>query len=129
MLATDTIREYDAGIPGVFAFRITGEVDRDAMAAMSRRMSDVFDAAEDKVDMLLVFETDETSTPGASLSADAMKAQTQSLAKVRHYVVANAPGQAGGIVETMGKLMPVEAKSFDSETEAIAYLNREATRA
>jgi hypothetical protein len=124
MLSTANIKEFDAGLPKTCAFRITGRVSRDDMAAMSERMLAAFDA-HDKVDMLLSFETDETSDPGASLSMDAMKAQFESLSKVRNYVVANAPGQAGGIVETMGKIMPVEARAFDTEASALDWLRQQ----
>lgn len=122
MLMTKTIDEFETGIPAVYAFRIKDAVTRDDMAAMGERMTEVFDGAEDKVDMLLVFETDKTSEPGANLSTDAMKAQVKAMSKVRNYVVANAPGQAGGIVESMGKVMPVEARSFDTEEAAITWL-------
>lgn len=128
MLSTANIQEFDAGLPKTYAFRITGRVSRDDMTAMSDRMLTVFET-HDKVDMLLSFETDQTSDPGASLSMDAMKAQFESLTKVRNYVVANAPGQAGGIVETMGKIMPVEARAFDTEAEAIDWLKGQAAPA
>ncbi|WP_375259958.1 STAS/SEC14 domain-containing protein [Citreimonas sp.] len=121
MLNTATITEFDTALPKTYGFRITGKVTRDDMASMAERMLAAFDA-HDKVDMLLVFETTETSETGASLSMDAMKAQFESLSKVRNYVVANAPGQAGGIVETMGKIMPVEARAFDTEAAALEWL-------
>lgn len=121
MFSAGPIEEFDPGLPGVHAFRIRGRVDRDAMAAMARHMLGVFDRAE-QVDMLLVFETDETSTPGAGLSAAAVEAQARSLGKVRNYVVANAPRGVGGLVEAMGRLIPVEAQSFDTEEGALAWL-------
>lgn len=122
MLTTANIKEFDPGLPRTYAFRIFDEVTRDDMEAMSARMNDAFDRDEGKVDMLLVFKTSKTSEAGASWSAEAMKAQGRSLSKVRNYVVANAPGQAGGVVETMGKAMPVEAKSFETEDEALEWL-------
>jgi hypothetical protein len=125
MLSTEKIEEYDSGIKGVYAFRIKGEVERDDMKAMSERMNAVFDSTDDKVDMLLVFDTEETSETGASWSGEAMKAQVKSLSNVRNYVVANAPGQAGSIVETTGKAMPVDARAFDTEAEALAWLRNQ----
>jgi hypothetical protein len=129
MLTTETIKEFDPGIADVYAFRITGAVTRDDMAAMGERMNDVFGRTDDKVDMLLVFETERSSEPGASFSADAMTAQSKALTNVRNYVVANAPGQAGGIVESMGKVMPVEARSFDTEEAALAWLKTDEAKA
>lgn len=125
MLTTANIEEFDAGVPRTFAFRIHDQVTRKDMEAMSERMNDVFDGDDGKVDMLLSFRTNKTSETGASWSGEAMKAQGRSLSNVRNYVVANAPGQAGGIVESMGKVMPVEAKSFDTEEDALAWLREQ----
>lgn len=122
MLTTPTIREFDPGVADVYAFHITGEVTREDMKAMGERMNDVFDRTDGKVDMLLAFETQETSETGASWSAEAMKAQFKSLSGVRNYVVANPPGEAGSMVESMGKLMPVDARAFATEAEAIEWL-------
>ena len=122
MLTTANIEEFDTGLPRTFSFRIHDEVTKDDMEAMSNRMNEAFDRDDGKVDMLLVFRTNKTSETGAGLSGEAMKAQGRSLSNVRNYVVANAPGQAGGIVESMGKVMPVEAKSFETEDEAVAWL-------
>lgn len=122
MLTTPNIKEFDAGLSRTYAFRIFDEVTREDMKAMSERMNDAFDRDDGEVDMLLVFRTNETSETGAGWSGESLKAQGRSLSNVRNYVVANAPGQAGGIVETMGKVMPVEATSFDTEEEAIAWL-------
>ena len=122
MLTTANIKEFDTGLPRTYAFRIFDEVKQDDMEAMSSRMNDAFDRDDGKVDMLLVFETNKTSEMGAGWSSEAMKAQGRSLSNVRNYVVANAPGQAGGIVESMGKVMPVEAKSFETEEEAMEWL-------
>lgn len=121
MLSTQTIKEFDCGLPATHAFRIVDGVTRDDMEAMAQHMLSAFEH-EGETDMLLVFETDKTSEAGAGLSMDSVKAQSKALANVRNYVVANAPGQAGGIVETMGSIMPVEAKSFETEAEALEWL-------
>ncbi len=121
MFSTAHVQEFPTEIPGLHAFRITGAVDRDDMKAMSHYMLDVF-TDHDKVDMLLAFETQDASTAGSGLSWEAVEAQVKSLTNVRNYVVANAPGGAGGLVETMGKIMPVQARSFDTEAEALAWL-------
>ncbi|GAA5072824.1 STAS/SEC14 domain-containing protein [Roseibacterium beibuensis] len=131
MLSTDTIQEFDPGIANVHAFRITGAVTRDDMAAMGERMNTLFDALpkDRKIDMLLVFDTDRSAEAGANWSTDAMTAQAKAVTNVRNYVVANAPGDAGGIVETVGKVLPVEAKSFDSEEAALAWLKTDQAQA
>jgi len=131
MLSTDTIQEFDPGIANVHAFRITGAVTRDDMAAMGERMNTLFDALpkDRKIDMLLVFDTDRSTEAGANWSTDAMTAQAKAVTNVRNYVVANAPGDAGGIVETVGRVLPVEAKSFDSEEAALAWLKTDQAQA
>ncbi|MBY6202192.1 STAS/SEC14 domain-containing protein [Maritalea mobilis] len=131
MLTTDTIQEFDPGIANVHAFRITGAVTRDDMAAMGERMNTLFDALpkDRKIDMLLVFDTDRSAEAGANWSTDAMTAQAKAVTNVRNYVVANAPGDAGGIVETVGRVLPVEAKSFDSEEAALAWLKTDQAEA
>jgi hypothetical protein len=122
MLTTANVKEFKPGLPRTYAFRIYDEITKVDMEAMSARMNDAFDRDAGKVDMLLVFRTGKTSELGSGWTAEAIKAQGRSLTNVRNYVVANAPGQAGGIVETMGKVMPVEAKSFDTEEDALVWL-------
>ena len=128
MLQTSTIREMPTDLPATYGFRITGRVTRDDMAAMGDRMLDAFDT-HDTVDMLLVFDTEETAHTGASASLDAMKAQAKSLSRVRNYVVASPPGRAGDILEAMDKVMPVKAVTFDTEHEALEWLRAQPTLA
>jgi hypothetical protein len=129
MLKTDTIREFDPGLPAVYGFRILDAVTADDMAQMGRRMNDVFDAAAHKVDMLLVFETEREAQAGAGFSKDAITSQFKSLSNVGNYVVANAPAQAGSLVETMGKAIPEETRAFDTKAEATGWLKRHGTMA
>jgi hypothetical protein len=122
MLTTPTIEEFDTGIPRVHAFRILREVTREDMGAMAEHMNEVFDRDDGKVDMLLVFDTKQTSETGAGWSAEALKSRFKSLANVRNYVVAKPPSGAGGMVEAMGRLMPINARVFGTQAEAITWL-------
>ena len=124
MLTTRTIRQFDSGLPGVFAFHVDGEVTKDDMHAMARCMNDAFDA-RDEVDMLLVFRSDEGATAGARLDIEVQKAQFRSLNKVRNYVVAGAPERAETMLETFEKIMPVDVTTFATESEALAYLRHQ----
>ena len=121
MFRTDTIAAFDTGLPGVHAFRITGQVTREDMAAMARHMLGVFER-HGTVDMLLSFATGQTATPGAALSLDAVEVQAKSLSHVRNYATANAPGWAASMVRAMGTLLPVTARSFDTEEQALRWL-------
>jgi hypothetical protein len=122
MLTTDTIREFDPGLPAVYGFRILDAVTAEDMAQMGRRMNDVFDGTPHKVDMLLVFETEREAQPGAGFWKEAITSQFKSLWNVGNYVVANAPGQAGSLVETMGTAMPVETGAAHAQRGRAAAL-------
>ncbi len=121
-VVTPSIRELRTSRPDLHAFEITGTVGRDDMAAMGRRMLDVFDASPGEVDMLLVFEGFEGSEALAGLSWPSVVSQIRSLGNVRRYVTAGAPPAAGAMVEAMGKVIPVKTEAFDAPGEAWASL-------
>lgn len=126
MLKTATIEQFDAGRPWIYAFRITGEVTSDDMEAMAQTMNAAFDAHAD-VDMMLVFISGEGSEAGASLDAEVMKSQFRSLSNVRHYVAVRAPDAAESMIRTMDTVMPVDARTFQSEAEAMDFLHAQPT--
>jgi hypothetical protein len=121
MIQTASIHEIPTTRLDLCAFRVTGTVTRDDMAVMGERMLDAFEA-RDTVDMLLVFEAYEGAENDCSLSLPAAEAQLRSIFNVARYVVAGAPAHAAAMVETVGKALPVEARSFDTAAEAWAYL-------
>jgi hypothetical protein len=121
MLDTAVITETEIDRPATLAFRIDGRVTQTEMKMMSDRVLEAFDA-HDKIDLLLVFDRYAGSEPGASLSAPTLKAQTASLWNIRAYVVAGAPDEAEQMIETMGRVIPVKAKTFATEAEARDYL-------
>jgi hypothetical protein len=122
MLMTPSIREIPGTPADLFAFRIEGEVGRDDMAAMGRRMVEVFEDRDDPVDMLLIFGSYEGAETFAGFSWPAIRSRTESLWNVRRYVTACAPEGASRMVEAMGKVIPPEAHAFDTEAEAWAHL-------
>ena len=105
----------------LLAFRIDGEVGKDDMAAMAERVNDAFDRHE-SVDMLLLFDRFLGRDAGASFDAEAMKAQFRSLTNVGRYFVVGAPDAARRMIETMGSIIPVEAKTFDKGDEEKAWV-------
>ncbi|MEE4189006.1 MAG: STAS/SEC14 domain-containing protein [Roseobacter sp.] len=121
MLATQSIQQLGTTRPDLFAFRVQGEVSRDDLTQMASHMNKVFDAHE-AVDMLLYFEDFEGSTKGAGLDLVSVKSQVRSLSSVRRYVVANAPDHAAEMVETLGKVLPVDAEAFDDLDDAFKAL-------
>ena len=109
--------EFVSRIPvdkaSVYAFEITGKVSADAMESMAKQMNAVFDAHEEKVDMLLLFRDFEGSEFGASLDGDVIRSRFRALTNVDKYVVVGAPDSAETMLKMMGAIIPVEAHTFD----------------
>ncbi|UWR21268.1 STAS/SEC14 domain-containing protein [Sulfitobacter sp. S190] len=105
----------------VHAFKIEGHVDDDDMEAMSKYMNDVFDQAPGKVSMLL----DLSSMTGRDLDImfddDVLKAQVRSWSKVARYAVIGAPESAATMIKWADKVIPVEARAFDSAEASSAW--------
>ena len=62
--------------------------------------------------MVLVFRDFDGSEAGAIWDGDVIASRFRSLTNVGKYVVVGAPDSAQGMIETMSKLMPVEAHTF-----------------
>ena len=107
--------------PDLYAFEIRGEVSAEAMESMARTMNAAFDAHDDKVDMLLVFRGFDGSEPGATFDLEVVASRVRALTNVARYVVVGAPESAATMIETMAKLMPVEAHTFPLERIAEAW--------
>ena len=105
----------------LYAFEIDGEVSAEAMEAMSETMNAAFDAHEAKVDMLLVFRDFDGSETDATLDVDVMVSRLRALANVARYVVVGAPATANAAIQTMAKLMPVEAHTYPLAEEGRAW--------
>lgn len=121
MLNTKSIEQFDTKLYGTFAFRIKAEIRDDDLEAMADVMNKAFDAL-DEVDMLLVFQSDEGSEFGAGMNFDVLKSRFRAISNVRNYCVANAPDNAESMIEFFNKLMPVDARTFNSEHNALEYL-------
>lgn len=96
----------------LYAFEIRGEVSEEAMESMAQTMNAAFDAHEDKVDMLLVFRDFDGSESGATLDMEVIGSRIRSLTNVARYVVVGAPESANTMIETMAKMMPLDAHTF-----------------
>ncbi|MGB3409257.1 MAG: STAS/SEC14 domain-containing protein [Jannaschia sp.] len=122
-MQTDTIRRIPTTDPATFAFEIDGEITADDMEAMADLMNVAFDDF-DSVDMLLIFRRYEGSEVGAGLDWSSIKSRFRALTNVGKYVVVGAPDGAADMIEAMGKIIPVDAKTFDMPDlpDAWAYL-------
>jgi len=99
----------------LYAFRIDGEVGSDEMERMAETMNEAFDKHDGKVDMLMIFEFFNGSETGSLLDGDVIASRFRSITNVDRYVVVGAPDQARSLIETMGKLMPVEPVTYPLE--------------
>ncbi|WP_371156599.1 STAS/SEC14 domain-containing protein [Jannaschia sp. 2305UL9-9] len=98
--------------PATYAFSIDGKVTADEMEAMGEEMNAAFDLY-DKVNMLLIFEHYDGSEVGAGLDWESIKSRFRSLTSVDKYVAVGAPEDASAMIEAMGSVIPVEAKTFE----------------
>ena len=117
----DTVTRLPADRPDLYAFEIRGEVSEEAMESMSRTMNEAFDAHEGKVDMLLVFREFDGSEAGATLDFEVIASRFRALTNVARYVVVGAPEAANAMIETMARLMPIEAHTFPLHREGEAW--------
>jgi len=129
MFNTAGITQIATDRADLYAFRITGKISDDAMEAMAEHMNTVFDAHSDKVDMLMIFERFEGTEFGASWDWDVIKNRFRALRHVDRYVVVKAPGSADKMIETLDKVLPVQAETFDDEALAWQSLQARAIAA
>lgn len=129
MFSCPSILQIPTTRDDLFAFRITAEVSREDMADMADYMNDIFDAHDDKVDMLMIFDRYEGAEMGATLNWESLKSRFRSVSNVRRYIVVGAPDQAERVIAVMDHLIPVEAETFDTEEAAWRELGAEAKRA
>ncbi|EAQ98823.2 STAS/SEC14 domain-containing protein [Congregibacter litoralis] len=121
MLRTQSIEEFATHLHGVYGFRVKGEISSKDLEDMAERMNQVFDRM-DKVDMLVSFENDEGAELGAGLNVEVIKAQFRALTSVRNYCVAYAPESAKSLIEFFDNILPVKARAFGSEHNALEHL-------
>lgn len=125
MLELPSILQINTSRDDLFAFRISGEVSRNDMAAFAEYVNDVFDRTE-TVDVLIIFDRYEGAEAGASLSWASMKSRFRSVSNVGRYVAVGAPDAAETVIDVMDHLIPVKAETFDTEASAWRSLRAEA---
>ncbi|MBJ3762202.1 STAS/SEC14 domain-containing protein [Maribius pontilimi] len=128
MFIRPTIREAPTTERDVFAFHIIGEVTADDMSAMADYMNTQFDK-HDTVSMLLMFDIYDGAERGASFDWETLKSRVRALGKVRRYAVVGGSDAAKQAVEWSGKMLPVDARSFDAANEDAAWAFLGAQRA
>ena len=115
------ITQIPADRETVYAFAITGHITDDDSEALAKYMNAAFDA-HDKVDMLLDLTGMTGSDWDTLFDDDVLKSRFRSLTHVRRYAVVGAPEGAATMIGLMDKIIPVEAKTFDTQAEAWAFV-------
>ncbi len=88
---------------------------------LDTRVRKAFDR-HDAIDLLPSLDRFEGAETGASATLPSLKARTASLWNMRACVVTGAPEGAADMIEGIGKLLPVDARAFDTEADARAWL-------
>lgn len=115
------ITQIETDNPTVYAFRITGHIDDDAAEAMAEYMNAAFDRHNEKIDMLLDLTGFTGSDWDSMLDGDVITSRFRALSEVRRYAVIGAPDRAAKMIGFLDKIIPVEAKAFDSEQSKDAW--------
>ncbi|MEL6644821.1 MAG: STAS/SEC14 domain-containing protein [Pseudomonadota bacterium] len=115
------ITQIETDKPTVYAFRITGHIDDDASEALAEYMNAVFDKHDEKIDMLLDLTAFTGSDWDSMLDGDVIASRFRALSEVRRDAVIGAPDRAAKMIGFMDKIIPVEAKAFDTEDSREAW--------
>ena len=81
------------------------------------------------IDMLLIFDRYDGAESGATWSWEALQSRFKSITNIRRYVVVGAPESAEDLIESMSRIMPVDAETHDTEIAAWRSLDAEAIAA
>ena len=120
MLRTRSIQQIATTVPEVFAFHVTGVVDRPDLDAMAKVMEAAFER-HDQVSMLVDLTAYTGSTPSAPFDLDIAGVQVASLVKIDRYAVVGAPDLAAALVTALDKIIPVKARTFPADSLKAAW--------
>lgn len=116
----ETIRQLPTNRAGLYAFEVTGKIEKDDIEGMAAILSAAFDR-EEEVDILLTMPGYDGIELGAVFDKEALAAQAASAKHVKRYAVVGAPAWASAMINVLGPFSPVETKTFDIEDEAEAW--------
>ncbi|MCG6114006.1 MAG: STAS/SEC14 domain-containing protein [Mesorhizobium sp.] len=115
------IRKLPAPEPGLHAFETMGKITKADVEFMADALKPAFERDEE-VDILIVMRDYDGIEVGAVFDTKALSAQAQSARHVRKYAVVGAPDWAETMINVMSPISPVEARTFDLEDEASAWV-------
>lgn len=99
----------------VCAFRVDGSVDAEASKALAEYMNDVFDRTGTKVHMLFDLRGFDSSEASGLFDTEVLRSRLRAVSKVGKYAVVGAPEAAERMIETMDRIIPVDARTFGSD--------------
>jgi len=114
------IRQIPTTSPTVYAFSFNGHIDDDDAEALAEYMNAVFDR-HDKVSMLMDLSGFTGSDWDAMLDGDVIASRFRALSHVDRYAVVGAPERAATMIGLMDKIIPVQAKAFDTAEMSAAW--------
>ncbi|MEM7687494.1 MAG: STAS/SEC14 domain-containing protein [Pseudomonadota bacterium] len=94
-------------------FKFSGELDADDVNQMACVVETAMDTSSE-LRMVLDFTGVETYGPSAFASPSATLTSLKSISPVARYAVVGAPSLAEQAVESFGKLLPLEQRTFDA---------------
>jgi len=105
----------------VYAFEVSGHLDPDTSEALAQFMNARFDAHDKKVHLLFDLSKLEDSDGAAILKTDVARSRVRALSHVEKYAVVGAPDAANKMIDAMGAIIPVEARTFAASERDAAW--------
>ena len=104
----------------LLAFEVTGRITKRDIEWMSSATHGEIQA-HGEFDMLVIISKWDGTDLGAAFDTYAGGIMARSVAHVRRYVVVGAPRMAEAMVAIMGKVLPLETRTFDLADEPSAW--------
>lgn len=117
------IKRIPTSRESLVALRVTGKLEQDDATAVVAILQNAF-ALHDNVDLLVLVDSKLIFDPTTLLSADIWRTEWDAMKHVGRYAIVAAPKLMGTIAEHIGRLTPVEIKTFaaDEIDDAWAWL-------
>jgi hypothetical protein len=113
------IERIEGERPTLLAFRIEGRIEQEDVEAMAREVLATFEE-RGEIDMLILLQDWDGISAGAILSRERLETQVRAVRHVRKYAVVGPPGWAATLINGFDRILPVDARTFDSGDEAAA---------
>jgi hypothetical protein len=120
MLTTPTVTQLRTPAPNVYAFEVRGGTRHEDLAAMAQAVNEAFDRGE-RIALLIRLVGFDGIDAAAGLSGPAVESGIRSLGGVERYAVIGPPRIARVMIETFGRIIPTEARTFASAEESEAW--------